>query len=65
MSNVNVVWKGVGTILSINKYFLSFLCGFLWPQFRNLIVTLCIWAQMYGLFITIQRSNRVLIQNMI
>jgi hypothetical protein len=28
----------------INKYFLSFLCGFLWPQFGNLIVTLCISA---------------------
>jgi hypothetical protein len=34
---------GGGTILSdgINKYFLSFLCGILWPQFRNSIVTLC------------------------
>jgi hypothetical protein len=38
MSDVNVVPKRAGTILSngINKYFLSFLCGFLWPQFRNL-----------------------------
>jgi hypothetical protein len=37
------VQKWVGTILNdgINKYFLSILCDFLWPQFRNLIVTLC------------------------
>jgi hypothetical protein len=44
MSDVNVVRKRAGTIWSdgINKYFLLFLCGFLWPQFRNLIVTLCL-----------------------
>jgi hypothetical protein len=44
MSNVNVMRKGAGTILSngINKYFLSFFVWFLWPQFGNLIVTLCI-----------------------
>jgi hypothetical protein len=31
MNDVNVVWKGVGTILSdgINKYFVSFWCGFM------------------------------------
>jgi hypothetical protein len=40
MSDVNVVWGRAGVILSngINKYFL---CGFLWPHFGNLIVTLC------------------------
>jgi hypothetical protein len=45
MSDVDVVQKWAGTILSdgINKYFLSFLCSFLWPQFGNLIVTLCIY----------------------
>jgi hypothetical protein len=38
---VNGVRKQAGTILSdgINKYFLSFL----WPQFGNLIVTLCMY----------------------
>jgi hypothetical protein len=43
MSDVNVVRERAGTILSdgINKYFLYFLCV-LWPQFGNLIVTLCI-----------------------
>jgi hypothetical protein len=43
MSDVNAVWAQVGIILSdgINKYLLSFYM-FLWPQFRNLIVTLCI-----------------------
>jgi hypothetical protein len=37
------VRKRMGTILSegVNKCFLYFLCGFLWPQFGNLIVTLC------------------------
>jgi hypothetical protein len=41
MSDVNIMWKWVGTMFSdgSNKYFLSFLCGFLWLQFRNLIVT--------------------------
>jgi hypothetical protein len=36
------VQKRAGTILSdgINTYILSFLCGFSWPQFGNLIVTL-------------------------
>jgi hypothetical protein len=44
MSDVNVAPKEAGTTLSegINKYCLYFLCGFLWPQFRILIVTLCI-----------------------
>jgi hypothetical protein len=42
MRDVNIVRKRAGTILSdgINKYLLSFLYGFLWPQFGNLIVTL-------------------------
>jgi hypothetical protein len=43
MSDVNVVRKRAGTVLSydgIDKYSLSFLCV-LWPQFGNLIVTLC------------------------
>jgi hypothetical protein len=46
MSNVNIVRKRVATILGdgINKYFLSFLCGFLWPQFGHLIVTLCMYT---------------------
>jgi hypothetical protein len=43
MSDVNAVRKRAGTILNdgINKYFLSF-CVVLWPQFGNLIVTLCV-----------------------
>jgi hypothetical protein len=43
MSNVNVVRKRAGTILSdgINKYFYLF-CVVLWFQFGNLIVTLYI-----------------------
>jgi hypothetical protein len=41
-SAVNVVPKQVGTMSDdINKYFYLF-CVALWPQFRNLIVTLCI-----------------------
>jgi hypothetical protein len=47
ISDVNVVWKPAGTILSdgINKYFYLFFVWFLWPQFGNLIVTLCtFWA---------------------
>jgi hypothetical protein len=41
MRDVNVR-KQAGTILNdgINKYCLCFLCGVLWPQFGNLIVTL-------------------------
>jgi hypothetical protein len=43
MSDVNVVRKQAGIILSDGiNIFLSFLCGFLWPQFGNLLVTLCI-----------------------
>jgi hypothetical protein len=47
MSDINVVRKEAGTILSdgINKYFLSFLCGLLWSQFGNLIVTLCMYTE--------------------
>jgi hypothetical protein len=42
MSDVNVVLKRAGTILSddINTFFIFFV-WFLWPKFGNLIVTLC------------------------
>jgi hypothetical protein len=45
MSDVNIMLKRAGTILSDgnNKcYFIFFFVVFLWPQFGNLIVTLCI-----------------------
>jgi hypothetical protein len=43
MSDVKVVRERAGTILNdeINKCLFSFLCGFLWPPFGNLSVTLC------------------------
>jgi hypothetical protein len=44
MSDVNIVQKQAGTILSddIYKYFFYLFCVvLLWHQFRNLIVTLC------------------------
>jgi hypothetical protein len=42
MNDVIVVRKRAGTILSDeNNNFFMFLRVFLWPQFRNLIVTLC------------------------
>jgi hypothetical protein len=48
-SNVNDVQRRAGTILSdgTNKYFLSLLCGFSWPQFGNLIATLCTYIHTY------------------
>jgi hypothetical protein len=54
MRDVNVVRKRAGTTLSddINKYLLLFLYGFLWPQFGNLIVTLCI-----GMFIYLESKS--------
>jgi hypothetical protein len=44
MSHVNIMWKWAGTILSdsINKHFLPYFVRPLRPQFRNLIVTLCV-----------------------
>jgi hypothetical protein len=50
MSDVNVMRKRAGTVLSdgVNKHFLSLLCGFLWHQFGNLIVTLCACLIQFG-----------------
>jgi hypothetical protein len=62
MRDVNVVQKRTGTILSdgVIKYFLSFLCRFLWPQLQNLIVKLCMFivnAKLCHYFMMLQKEN--------
>jgi hypothetical protein len=57
MSDGNIMPKRAETILSdgINRYFLSFVWGFLWPQFRNVILTLFICSS--SVYSEYEKSN--------